>query len=228
MHLREWEEGRGAELEPINRTGSPKPVQAADNPLEEQFLPDADGILSTEWSRAISAIQEDEEASSWLKDHPGARVAVTDYRQGASDSDVQNEWEVTWWPGPEGGSSMKNVVMNRSDAVSETLDDEISVRTSYVGGVAQPGINETVSLSSLGRLHRSVYGVPLETFSCDFRGVLGGSACFMAPHDDINKPRAGGTGAGVYHAGLIIDLRDGRLLQETSFAERLVDKPVQR
>jgi hypothetical protein len=121
---------------------------------------------------------------------------------------------------------MENTVTTRSDNISQLIG-EVSVDTSYVETVPRPEINETVPLPWLNRVHQAAFGVPLETIRCRLSAPPHGAKCMAAPHDDIQKPRAGASGAGVYHAGLIMDLRDGRILQETSFAERLIDDPPQ-
>ncbi len=227
MALLEWERGDGSSLAPINRAEHPRSGLAPLAPLENEFLADAEGIFSTDWPAAIAAIEGDPEAQEWLDDHPNAAVTEVDLIQGDPLSDIENRWTVTWWPGPEGGASMENRVTTRSDAVSEVLDDRISVKTSYVEKAPRPEINETVTLPSLADLHEETYGVPLETFRCKFSSPPGGSKCVMAPHDDIGKPRVGGLpGAGVYFSGFVVDLRDGRVLQETSMAERLTDRPA--
>lgn len=227
MRLESWEPGDGPSLAPISRSEQPRSGSEPLKPLEDQFLADAEGTFSTNWPTALAVIEEDSEAQTWLGDHPNAAVTKVDYVQGASVSDIENRWTVTWWPGPEGGASMENQVTTQSDPISEALDEEISVDTSYVEKAPRPEINESVTLSSLEQLHQATFGSPLETIRCKLSAPPGGSKCYMAPHDDINKPRAGGFGGGVYHAGLIVDLRDGRALQETSYAERLIDPPAQ-
>jgi len=226
MDLENVTRGDGPSLSPINRRGTATSSLGPVEPLEDQFLADAEGIFSTDWPTALAAIEDDREAQTWLDNHPNAAVSEVHYVQGNPESQIENRWTVRWWPGPDGDSSMENEVTTRSMAGSAVLENEVSVDTGEIQKVPRPGIRETVTLPALDELHRRTYGAPLETIDCRLSSPPTGSKCMVAPHEDTGKPRAGGP-AGIYHSGLIVDLRDRQVLQETSFAERLVDRPAQ-
>jgi hypothetical protein len=225
LSLEGYEAGDGPQLTPVNRTGKPPSSLGPLEPLENDFLPDAEGVFATNWSQALAAIKEDEQARRWLDNHPNAAVTDIRYVQGKPDSRIENRWTATWWPGPKGGESMENHVTTRSNPGSRVIGNDIDVRTSMDEELPSPEITETVPLSSLADLHSRIYGSELETIHCNFSSPPQGSSCLMGPHDATGRPRAGG--AGVFHSGTIVGLRTGHLLQETSFAEYIIDPPAQ-
>lgn len=220
MRLTDHTDGLGPPLAPLD----PEPVDAGLGPiapLETGFLPEAEGILPTPWPRAYQAIQDDEEASTWLEAHPEAQPSRFDHVLGANDSRVVDRWTVEWWDGEDGSDTTKMTITQREPVLPVAEDEDITVETEAKPGVQAPRVEQAPPLPAFAELHRQVYGKDLEVIDCRLSELR----CNLGTHSARNDPRAGSVAAATVWSGLVVDLRDGRVIQEMSLAERLIPPP---
>lgn len=226
MELEQASAGSGAALPDLDPeladTGLP-----SDHRFQRGFLANADDIFETAWPRAHQAIQDDENAGRWLSDHPDARPSRVKHLVGAEDSEVVDRWRVQWWGGPD-DSDLETVVTRYETPVVDPNDpglrDEVEVRSKEISGVEAPEVASGPALSDLARLHELVYGKSIEVVDCQ----LSSWKCSLGTHAARDEPKAGETAAGAFWDGTVVDVRDGRVLQETSVAEYLIPDPPPR
>lgn len=216
--------GKGVKLEPFERGDLPSSALEAASSVEG--MPAGIDGFPTGWRKALDAIRDDPQAGAWLENHPAAAPTKVEHRLGAASSEVEDEWTVVWWGGPDAADSMRVTVTKEASAVSMVTGSETTVETQIQSAVDEPARPEVVpTFDAIRRVHDRVYDREVEVLRCTFSQA---PICKIGTHNGTRALRVGGSGSGIgiVIPGLLLDLETGRFTQEASIRQDIVGPPA--